>query len=115
LAGKPDLHETTVANDDDTLPVPNADKWRIEVYPNPFNPSTTITFSIPETGRVRVSVYNIKGRKVKDLINTEMARGNHKLIWDGKDTNSRNVGSGIYLFKLESGGNTSIRKAMLVK
>ncbi|MDD2544147.1 MAG: FG-GAP-like repeat-containing protein [Candidatus Cloacimonetes bacterium] len=115
LAGNPDLHETTVANDDDTLPVPNADKWRIEVYPNPFNPSTTITFSIPETGRVRVSVYNIKGRKVKDLINTEMARGNHKLIWDGKDTNSRNVGSGIYLFKLESGGNTSIRKAMLVK
>lgn len=84
-------------------------------YPNPFNPSTTIAFSIPETGRVRVSVYNIKGQKVKDLINTEMTRGNHKLIWDGKDTNSRNVGSGIYFFKLESGGKTSIRKAMLMK
>jgi len=84
-------------------------------YPNPFNPSTTIAFSIPETGRVRVSVYNIKGQKVKELLNTEMTRGNHRLIWDGKDANNRIVGSGIYFFKLESGGKTSIRKAMLMK
>lgn len=84
-------------------------------YPNPFNPSTTIAFSIPETGRVRVSVYNIKGQKVKDLLNTEMTRGTHSLVWDGKDANSRNVASGIYFIKLESGGKTSIRKAMLMK
>ncbi len=84
-------------------------------YPNPFNPSTTIAFSIPETGRVRVSVYNIKGQKVKDLLNTEMTRGNHRLVWDGRDTNNRNVASGIYFIKLESGGKTSIRKAMLMK
>lgn len=84
-------------------------------YPNPFNPSTTIAFSIPETGRVRISVYNIRGQKVKDLMNTEMIRGNHQLIWEGKDANNRNVGSGIYFFKLESGGKTSIRKAMLIK
>lgn len=84
-------------------------------YPNPFNPSTTIEFSIPETGRVRVSVYNIKGQKVKDLLNTEMTRGTHRLVWDGKDANSRNVASGIYFIKLESGGKTSIRKAMLMK
>jgi hypothetical protein len=84
-------------------------------YPNPFNASTTIAFSIPETGQVRVSVYNIKGQKVKELINTEMASGIHRLVWNGKDTNSRDVGSGIYFFKLESGGNTSIRKAMLMK
>ena len=58
-------------------------------YPNPFNPSTTITFSIPETGRVLVSVYNIKGQKVKDLMNTEKTRGNHQLIWDGNDANNR--------------------------
>ena len=84
-------------------------------YPNPFNPSTTIAFSIPETGRVHVSVYNIKGQKVKDLLNTEMTRGNHRLVWDGRDTNNRNVASGIYFIKLESGGKTSIRKAMLMK
>lgn len=84
-------------------------------YPNPFNPSTTIAFSIPETGRVRVSIYNIKGQKVKDLLNTELIRGNHRLVWDGRDTNNRNVASGIYFIKLESGGNYSIRKAMLMK
>lgn len=84
-------------------------------FPNPFNPSTTITFSIPEAGRVRVSVYNLKGQKVKDLINTDMLRGNHKLVWDGKDANNRNTSSGIYFLRLESGGKTSIRKAMLMK
>lgn len=84
-------------------------------YPNPFNPSTTITFSIPEAGRVRVSVYNLKGQKVKDLINTDMLRGNHKLVRDGKDANNRNASSGIYFLRLESGGKTSIRKAMLMK
>ena len=84
-------------------------------YPNPFNPSTTIMFSIPDDGRVRVSVYNLKGQKVKDLINADMPRGNHKLIWDGKDANNRNAGSGIYFLRLESGGKTSIRKAMLMK
>jgi len=84
-------------------------------YPNPFNPSTTIVFSIPETEKVRVSIYNIKGQKIKDLLNTEMKRGNHRLVWDGKDSNNCYVGSGIYLIKLESGGKTSIRKAMLMK
>ena len=84
-------------------------------YPNPFNPTTTIAFSIPDAGRVRLAVYNIKGQKVKDLINSDLPRGNHKLIWDGKDDANRNVGSGIYFLRLESGGKTSIRKAMLLK
>jgi hypothetical protein len=84
-------------------------------YPNPFNPSTTILFSIPETRQVRISVYNLKGQKVKDLIKTEMTRGTHRVIWDGKDSNNRDVGSGIYLFKLESGANILNRKAMLMK
>ena len=84
-------------------------------YPNPFNPSTTITFSIPEASRVRVSVYNLKGQKVKDLINADMLRGNHKLVWDGKDAHNRKASSGIYFLRLESGGKTSIRKTMLMK
>ena len=84
-------------------------------YPNPFNPTTTIAFSIPDAGRVRVAVYNLKGQKVKDLINSNLPRGNHKLVWVGKDEANRNVGSGIYFLRLESGGKTSIRKAMLLK
>ena len=84
-------------------------------YPNPFNPSTTIAFSIPETGRVRMTVYNIRGQKVKDLFDSELVRGHHKLVWDGRDNTNRSVGSGQYFFKLESGRKTAIRKAMLMK
>jgi len=105
------LHQNDPENESNIAPVPLIQSN----YPNPFNPSTTIAFSIPETGRARVSVYNIKGQKVKDLLNTEMTRGTHRLVWDGRDTNNRNVSSGIYFFKLESGGKTSVRKAMLIK
>jgi len=52
---------------------------------------------------------------VKDLINSELPRGNHKLVWDGTDAHGRSVGSGIFFLRLESGGKTSIRKAMLLK
>lgn len=84
-------------------------------YPNPFNPSTTIAFSIPGAGDVKLCVYNIKGQKVKELLNGNMAKGHHKIVWNGRDRNNRSVSSGIYFLKLESGGNTSVRKAMLMK
>lgn len=84
-------------------------------YPNPFNPSTTIAFSIPGAGDVKLCVYNIKGQKVKELLNGNMAKGHHKIVWNGRDGNNRSVSSGIYFLKLESGGNTSVRKAMLMK
>ncbi|MCK9243148.1 MAG: T9SS type A sorting domain-containing protein [Candidatus Cloacimonadaceae bacterium] len=84
-------------------------------YPNPFNPSTTIAYSLPATGQVRISVYNMKGQKVKDLLNSEMLRGKHKVVWDGKDANNNNVSSGIYFFRLEIKGHSSVRKAMLMK
>ena len=84
-------------------------------YPNPFNPSTTIAFSIPQAGNTRIKVYNLRGQKVKDLINTDLPKGYHKVVWDGTDSNNRNVSSGIYFFSLESGGKTSLRKALLMK
>ncbi|MEF3693780.1 MAG: T9SS type A sorting domain-containing protein [Candidatus Cloacimonadota bacterium] len=84
-------------------------------YPNPFNPSTTIEFSIPQTGQVNLCIYNIRGQRVKNLQNSVMERGYHRVVWDGRDTNNCNVASGIYFIKLESGGKTSIRKAMLLK
>ena len=84
-------------------------------YPNPFNPSTTIEFNIPENGRALVSVYNTKGQRVKNLLDADLPRGKHTLVWDGRDANNRSLASGIYFFKLESGGKTSFRKVMLMK
>jgi hypothetical protein len=84
-------------------------------YPNPFNPSTNIAFSIPEQGFTRLSIYNIKGQKVKDILSSDLAQGHHKAVWDGKDSNNHSVSSGIYFIRLESGGKVSTRKAMLIK
>jgi len=84
-------------------------------YPNPFNPSTTIAYSIPKDGMVRIGIYNIKGQKVKELCNSEMQRGHHKVLWDGKDAKRRNVSSGIYFVKLQASGAVSTRKIMLMK
>lgn len=84
-------------------------------YPNPFNPSTTIDFSVPQKSRVKLNVYNIRGQKVKNLINSELERGHHKIVWDGRDGTNRKVSSGIYFIRLESGGKTNTRKIMLMK
>lgn len=84
-------------------------------YPNPFNSSTTIAFSIPKDAKTKLKVYNIKGQKVKDIVNGDLLKGFHKAVWDGKDSRNRSVSSGIYLFKLESGGKTSVRKVTLMK
>lgn len=85
-------------------------------YPNPFNPTTTISFSIPEDSKVGVSIYNIKGQKVKTLVNDELEKGLHKIIWDSKDNNGKSVSSGVYFYKLNvNGKDKAVRKCLLLK
>lgn len=84
-------------------------------YPNPFNPSTTIVLSIPQNGRANLSIYNIRGQRVKTLLNGDLEKGQHRVVWNGRDENNRSVASGVYFIRLEAAGKTSIRKAMLLK
>ena len=84
-------------------------------YPNPFNPTTTISFSLPDEQEIELSIYNIKGQKVKQLINGQLTAGNHTMIWDGKDTNGKSVGTGIYFYKLKTGKKEISRKMLLLK
>ena len=86
-----------------------------EIYPNPFNPTTTISFSIPEESNVEVSVYNIRGQKVKTLVNNKVAKGWHKVQWNGLNSSNEHVSSGIYfsIIKTEYGSNT--QKLVLLK
>ncbi len=85
-------------------------------YPNPFNPSTTISFSIPEESKVELTVYNIKGQKVKTLTKDVFVKGFHKLIWNGRDDNYQPVGSGIYFYKFNVNGKyKSVKKCLLLK
>lgn len=97
---------------DEIIPVPYL---CLDCYPNPFNLSTTIAFSLPKNANTKLSVYNINGQKVKDIICGELPKGFHKAVWDGKDGSNRSVSSGIYFFRLVADGKVSVRKAMLMK
>ena len=79
-------------------------------YPNPFNPTTTIEFSIPQSEFVTVKVYNIVGNEITTLINDELSIGNHSIQWDGSHRPS-----GVYFVKIESGGFVQTRKMVLLK
>jgi hypothetical protein len=84
-------------------------------YPNPFNPVTFVNFSLAKEAAVSVDVYNIKGQKVKTLVNDIMSAGIHKIEWNGKDDSGKNVASGIYFSKMRSGRYTSTKKMILMK
>lgn len=84
-------------------------------YPNPFNPNTTITFSIPEEGAVSLTVYDINGRLVRTLVSRILSAGIYSEKWDGRDDSGRPVSSGVYLSRLTQGGHSAMSKMMLMK
>ncbi len=84
-------------------------------YPNPFNPTTTISYSLPEEGNVCIEVYNIKGQKVKQLINKNQESGYHTIKWNGTDQNNKNVGSGVYFYKVKTEKSSLINKMIMLK
>jgi hypothetical protein len=79
-------------------------------YPNPFNPITAISFTLPQAGNVKLSVYNLLGQEVQTLVNGFMESGLHSVNFEAK-----NLNSGIYLYKLEANGISSVRKMTLIK
>jgi hypothetical protein len=84
-------------------------------YPNPFNPITTINYSITEEGTVELTVYNIKGQKVKTLVNERKEAGQHSIVWNGKDNTNKTVSSGIYFYSLSTGKKNMKKKMLLLK
>jgi flagellar hook assembly protein FlgD len=74
------------------------------VWPNPFNPRTTIRFDLPEAGPARLSVFDVAGHLVRTLVDESLSLGRHEAVWDGLDSSGRAVGSGSYLARLEFGG-----------
>ena len=84
-------------------------------YPNPFNPSTTISFSIPTVMMCSLDIYNIRGQKVRTLLNENKLAGRHSIVWDGKDTNGRSVSSGVYFYRLTTPNRTQTSKMLLMK
>jgi len=87
----------------------------LDNYPNPFNPSTTIVFSLGRGGEVRLDVYNILGRPVVTLIDQYLSAGDHSIIWDGRDGGGQRVSSGVYLYRLQAGEASMTKKMLLIK
>jgi len=108
-----DLDGLTNIEEDEII---NQDHNRISNYPNPFNPITTIHFSIQDYSKVNLSIFNIKGQKIKTLVQDELNEGSHSLIWNGDDDFGNAVSSGLYLYKLNVNGKTEdASKCLLLK
>ncbi len=84
-------------------------------YPNPFNPSTTIAFTIPTDGCVTLEVFNIKGQKVKSLLDRRMEKGEHAITWHGDDDSGKSCSSGVYLYRMKAGDATKTSRMLLMK
>lgn len=84
-------------------------------FPNPFNPSTTISFTLKTAETVTVDIYNQKGQLVKTLVNSPMTAGTHSVNWNGTDAKGTNVASGLYFYRMQSGKYSSTRKMVLMK
>ena len=84
-------------------------------FPNPFNPETVVPFAVPETGDVRVSIYNVLGQEIRTLVDNNLPAGFHRIVWDGKDLQGKTLASGIYFVRMSAERFTDVRKMMLLK
>ena len=84
-------------------------------YPNPFNPTTTISYDLPEQAQVTLSVYDLLGKKIKTLVNQSQDAGDKTAVWDGTDELGRTVSAGVYLYQIQAGEFTQTRKMLLLK
>jgi hypothetical protein len=95
--------------------IPEIIEFSASNYPNPFNPTTTIAYSLPNDGMIELKVFNIKGQLVKTLVKGEQLAGSYETVWNGKDNNGKNVSSGIYFYKLSTEDDTIMKKMLMLK
>jgi len=84
-------------------------------FPNPFNPTTTISFVLGERARVVLAVYDVEGKLVKTIVDDVIAEGYQERIWDGKDSRENPVSSGVYFYCLTAGDKTLTKKLVFIK
>jgi hypothetical protein len=84
-------------------------------YPNPFNPTTTITYGLAKQERVTVAIYNVNGALVRTLVSDDKPAGWYTVNWDGRDQGGRQVASGIYFSQMRAGSFSDSKKLVLLK
>ncbi|RLC50903.1 MAG: hypothetical protein DRI23_06130, partial [Candidatus Cloacimonadota bacterium] len=84
-------------------------------YPNPFNPTTEISFALKDAEKVNLEIFNVRGQKVKTLVNKSMDAGLHQIVWEGLDDAGKQISSGIYFYKMQAGEYNATRKMIMMK
>ena len=107
-------HVTAIGPDTFSEDIPAIDRL-LGNYPNPFNPETNIRFSLARERHVTIDIYNIKGQRVKRLLDDVLSSGAHKITWQGKDRYDQPVSSGVYFIRMRTDGIDQVRKALLLK
>lgn len=95
------------------IPLPT--EFAVNVYPNPFNPTTTISYELPESAPVSVVIYDVLGQQVRHLISQFNSAGRYSVQWDARDNQGRGVASGVYIAKVDAGTTTLSQKMLLLK
>jgi len=98
----------------DETPAPSLSVLR-PAYPNPFNPKTTVSYSLATTGRARLDVFTVNGQRVATLVDDIQRAGDHEVTWTGVDDAGRQLASGAYFFRLTAADVTRTERALLVK
>jgi len=99
----------------DAVPVPTMALTLCQNRPNPFNPSTAITYYVPEKCRVTLDIYDINGRLISRLADGSREKGGHTVQWNGRDENGNQVSSGVYLYRLSAGKVVISRKMVMLR
>ena len=102
-----------ISSTDDVVLIP--EKLSIRNYPNPFNPETTISFQLPTSQQVELSVLNIKGQVVTTLINEVKDSGTHNIVWNGRDSRGNSLSSGVYFYRIKTETGDETGKMLLLK
>ena len=84
-------------------------------YPNPFNPRTTIAFELNSKGKTKLEIFNLKGQKVKQLVNKDLDFGRHEFVWNGKNDDNQDVASGVYFYSLTHEKKSFVKKMIVIK
>jgi len=97
-------------------PRPVATAFSLEQnHPNPFNPTTTIRFTLPERAQVQLAIFDVRGRRIATLVDREMPAGLSRVQWDGRDRRGSQVSSGVYFYRIVAGRHIETRKMVLLK
>ena len=98
----------------DVVPAGPDTEPTLQSLPNPFNPRTTITYTVPTTGFVSLGVYDARGRRISTLVAEPKVAGEYAVPWDGRDIRGRAVGAGVYFLRLEAAGMAQAIKIVAV-